>query len=338
MEIENLKQSLKNIWSKETCSPSLKDNWNKNNSSLGQCAITSLLVNDLYGGKIMRCMTNCGSHYYNLINDKIIDLTVEQFLGEIPKYELGEERTREYLLSNEDTKNRYLILKSKLENKSNEYIEEDKISCAISFYLLATKLKYKIRAAWDKNHWNINSDRLESVAEHVYGTCILALSFDSQFEFNIDINKVLTMLTLHEIGEVLIGDITPFDNVTEEEKAKIEHKAMKEVLGDLEKKDEYFNLLLELDERKTPEARFAYLCDKMEFDLQFKIYQDMGYHNDLNDQKGNIIFNSSKIKEYIQNGVKVPFDIVYEYDKEKYEGEKPFQKTLKYIKDNNINI
>ena len=336
MEIKDLKKELLNVWSVETCSPGLKNNWSKDNPSQGQCAITSLIVNDLYGGKIMRCMTSSGSHYYNLINDKIIDLTVEQFLGEIPKYESGEERTREYLLSNEDTKSRYLMLKDRLDNKSK--ITEKKIRSAIKFYLLATSLKYKIRSAWDKKHWPINYDRLESVAEHVYGTCILALSLDSQFNLNLDINKVLTMLTLHEIGEVLIGDITPFDKVTEEEKAKIEHKAMLEILGDLDKKEEYFNLLLEFDEKKTKEAKFAFLCDKMEFDLQFKVYQDKGFHNDLNNQEGNIVFNSSKIQKYLENGASTPFDICYEYDKDKFKDDEIFEKTLKYIKDNNINI
>ena len=43
-------------WSKDTCVPSLKDDWNKENSALGQCAITTLIVNDFLGGKIMRCM------------------------------------------------------------------------------------------------------------------------------------------------------------------------------------------------------------------------------------------------------------------------------------------
>ena len=52
-------------------------------------------------------MVSSGSHYYNIIDDEFVDLTVEQFLGEIPQYENGEERTREYLLSNKDTKNRY---------------------------------------------------------------------------------------------------------------------------------------------------------------------------------------------------------------------------------------
>ena len=53
---------------------------------------------------------------------------------------------------------------------------EEKIKSAMRFYLLATKLKYKIRSGWDKYHWNISSERIESIAEHVYGTCILAIS------------------------------------------------------------------------------------------------------------------------------------------------------------------
>jgi hypothetical protein len=107
MKISELKQLLTLSWNKETCSKGLRDGWNNENPSLGQCAITALIVNDFFGGKIMRCMASTGSHYYNLIDNKIVDLTIEQFLGEIPDYDNGEERTREYLLSNEDTKKRY---------------------------------------------------------------------------------------------------------------------------------------------------------------------------------------------------------------------------------------
>ncbi len=120
MEIEVLKQLLSLSWEKETCSPGLRSEWNKENPSLGQCAITALIVNDMFGGKIMRCMASSGSHYYNLIDTQIIDLTVEQFLGEIPDYDNGEERTREYLLSNQNTKNRYLLLNKHLQKIINE--------------------------------------------------------------------------------------------------------------------------------------------------------------------------------------------------------------------------
>ena len=110
MKIDELKRIIKLSWAKETCVGSLQDCWEKENPALGQCAVTALLVNDYLGGKIMRCMCESGSHYYNLINDEIVDFTVEQFEHEFPLYEKSEQRTRDYLLSNEDTKKRYIIL------------------------------------------------------------------------------------------------------------------------------------------------------------------------------------------------------------------------------------
>lgn len=110
MNLETLNKLLILSWDKDTCSPGLRDFWNTDNPSIGQCAITALVVNDVFGGKIMRCMSSTGSHYYNLIEDNIVDLTVEQFLGENPLYDSGEERSREYLLSYPDTKKRYETL------------------------------------------------------------------------------------------------------------------------------------------------------------------------------------------------------------------------------------
>ena len=54
-------------------------------------------------------------------------------------------------------------------------MEEMKLKNAMRFYLLATKLKYKIRSDWEEKHWNVSKERIESLAEHVYGTCILAI-------------------------------------------------------------------------------------------------------------------------------------------------------------------
>lgn len=120
MEIRKLKQLLEKSWDKYTCSPTLRNMWSEDNPSLGQCAVTSLIVNDFFGGKIMRCMTSTGSHYYNLIDDEIVDLTSEQFTGEKIEYDDREERTREYLLSNDDTKNRYIRLNNNLKKVITE--------------------------------------------------------------------------------------------------------------------------------------------------------------------------------------------------------------------------
>ena len=215
---------------------------------------------------------------------------------------------------------------------------QDKIRRAMKFYLFATKLKYKIRSGWDEKHWNINSERRESIAEHVYGACILAISLNSEFNLNMDMKKVLTTLVIHEIGEVKIGDITPFDKTTPKQKEELEHQAMQEILGDLYTKDELYNLLLEFDEHKTKEANFAYLCDKLEADIQSKVYQDKGCQRTLDEQENNIVFKSPKIKEMIDNGAETAFDIWYEWDKDKYKDNEVFKKVLKYIKDNNTNI
>lgn len=107
MTIEELKFLLLKSWTKETCSPGYREEWSSENPSLGQCAITAMAVHELFNAKIMRCMTPTGSHYYNMINDQIVDLTVEQFGGCIPDYEHGEERTYQYLYENADTRSRY---------------------------------------------------------------------------------------------------------------------------------------------------------------------------------------------------------------------------------------
>ena len=213
----------------------------------------------------------------------------------------------------------------------------DSYKSAINFYLLATKLKYKIRSGWDNKHWNIKGDRLESVAEHIYGTCILAIGLDSEFNLGIDLNKVIKMLVIHELGEVLIPDITPFDGITKEEKKQVEHVAFKEVLGSLIKTNELYALFAEFDAEKTVEAKVAHYCDKLEADIQAKVYQDMGLHHSLDDQEKNVVFTSPKAKEMLENA-KTPFDIWYEWDKDIYADAPIFKRTLDFVKDNDTNI
>ena len=209
---------------------------------------------------------------------------------------------------------------------------EEKLRNSMRFYLLATQLKYKIRSGWDKTHWNVSKERLESIAEHVYGTCILALCIDSEFKTNLDIDKVIKMLVLHEIGEVVIGDITPFDNITPEEKMKKEHKAMKDVIGDLVNQEEFLSLLFEFDEKKTKEAIFAHHCDKLEADIQAKVFQDMGCQHPLDEQENNVVFKSNKVQQMVKDGAQTAFDIWYEWDKSLYYDDEDFARLLDYVR------
>ena len=215
---------------------------------------------------------------------------------------------------------------------------EKNLENALQFYLLACKLKYKLRSGWDNKHWNILGDRRESVAEHVYGVCMLAISLYSQLEEELDFDKVLKMLVIHELGECLVPDATPFDGISSEEKLELEHEAVMEITKDFPNKVDIINLILEFDKGKTKEARFAFQCDKLDADIQSKVYQDKGLHHSLDDQENNIVMNSSKVKEIIHEGAKTAFDVWYEYDKDLYEKNSIFEKALEYVKKNNTNI
>ena len=104
-------------------------------------------------------------------------------------------------------------------NKGSENMEHN-LKSSIEFYIMATKIKNKLRSGWNDEHWNISCKRRESVAEHVYGTCILAISLYPYYDTKINLDKVLKMLIIHELSENLIQDFTPAENISKEEKLK----------------------------------------------------------------------------------------------------------------------
>lgn len=113
-ELLEFKKLLRNCYSIETTHPSCTKDYEKHDISYGQCAITALLVYDKFKGKICKTTVNGISHYFNIINDKIIDLSKEQFENKID-YKNYEEKNYEDLLKNENTKERYLKLRELLE-------------------------------------------------------------------------------------------------------------------------------------------------------------------------------------------------------------------------------
>ena len=191
------------------------------------------------------------------------------------------------------------------------------------------------------------SDRIERISEHVVGTIVLVLALNSEFDYdnetiinrNVKIDEVIKLLAIHEIGEALIGDITPFDGITEEQKMEIEHKAMSDVIGNLSDRNVFLEKLFDFDEQRSNEAKFAHLCDKMEADLQAKVYEDCGMQRLLDDQENNSVFKSPKVIQMLNDGAQTAFDIWYGWDINMYEKNKDFPEftdILKYAKNNNL--
>ena len=114
-EILELYDDLKHAWSAETCSPKMRKAWTEDNPTLGQCTITSFLVQDQFGGKVYGLpLKDGGVHCYNIIDNKVIDLASEQFGDVVLNYGESREQFREEQFSDPDKRSRYELLKARL--------------------------------------------------------------------------------------------------------------------------------------------------------------------------------------------------------------------------------
>ena len=121
--MRDLEKRLEQAWCKETSSD--PNNWTAGNPAWGQCAVTSLVVNDYLGGRLIWASASLpdgseSSHYFNeTATGQIVDLTKRQFpQGTIIPQGIDKKKqydsTREYVLSFEQTRNRYELLKEKI--------------------------------------------------------------------------------------------------------------------------------------------------------------------------------------------------------------------------------
>lgn len=201
----------------------------------------------------------------------------------------------------------------------------------VNYYVLCNKLKDVIRTGWID--WKVNRERVESIAEHIFGVQMLAIAMKSEYQYDIDIMKVIYMLAIHELGETIIGDLTQFQ-ISKEEKEKMEHEAVHNILSSLIDGEQIESLFLEFDSHSTPEAMFAYQCDKLECDIQSKLYDQEGCV-DLEHQEGNATANNEFVKKLLENGQSWS-DMWLEFGQRKYPYDENFMSVSHYVKDNSI--
>jgi len=139
----------------------------------------------------------------------------------------------------------------KLENQLNFIIEIDKVKNIIR--------KSKL----------FDGSRFENDAEHSWTISIMALLLKEYSNININIEKVISMLLIHDIVEIDTGDTFLYsdkrDTIHTDEKISAER-----IFGLLDKEqNEYFlNIWNEFEERKTNEAKYAAIFDRLEPLLQ----------------------------------------------------------------------
>ncbi|MBR3767992.1 MAG: HD domain-containing protein [Clostridia bacterium] len=116
-------------------------------------------------------------------------------------------------------------------------------------------------------HCDLSDDRKESVAEHSWRLALLALLLEDEFS-DTDINKVIRMCLIHDLGEAFTGDIATFKK-TGADSLREKELYLNWVNGFPEyQRHEFLSLINEMEEMKTKEAKLYKALDKLEAVIQ----------------------------------------------------------------------
>lgn len=126
---------------------------------------------------------------------------------------------------------------------------------------VAERLKDAVR------HCYTSDGRRESVAEHSWMMTVMAFFMRDEFP-DADMDKVIEMCIIHDLGEAFTGDIPTFEKTKEDE--KIEEKLLADWIKTLPAGyAEKMQLLYEeMEEQKTQEAKIYKAIDKLEALIQ----------------------------------------------------------------------
>jgi putative hydrolase of HD superfamily len=172
--------------------------------------------------------------------------------------------------------NREFIMETKSQMTIDELIFAE-IEPTARAWIEISQLKNLYRRGWLQA--GIPAERCESVAEHSFGVAILCSLLLPEFSPQLNVERVLRMALLHDIGEVYAGDITPQDGLSEHTKRTAERESVTRILGNLPAGQEYLQIWEEFETGETPEARFVRQVDKLEMGLQARIYAEQGYRD-----------------------------------------------------------
>lgn len=112
-------------------------------------------------------------------------------------------------------------------------------------------------------------NEVDSVAAHTYTVTLLAYFLAEQLKKEgrkIDVEKVIKMGLLHDLGETIIGDIghSAKKFAGQETIHKVEERAINTLLEQLDFKKELIELTREYNGRKTLEAKLVKIADNLD--------------------------------------------------------------------------
>jgi 5'-deoxynucleotidase YfbR-like HD superfamily hydrolase len=172
----------------------------------------------------------------------------------------------------------------------------------VEFFRKSGKLKNIPRTGWIR----IGIKSPESVADHTFRTALLCMVFSSLE--GLDELKMLQMALIHDLPEVIVGDLTPLEKVREDKNS--EEAAMKSLLAFLPKgvRDKYVKVWHEYTGNESAEARAVRQLEKLEMAMQAREYEK------ASEVKGDLkVFTKSAEESINSSAIKALFSCILSY-------------------------
>ena len=133
---------------------------------------------------------------------------------------------------------------------------------------LGEKLKMEMRHSW------LSNGRNESVAEHTWRVALMAMAMEPYLTNNVNCEKLLKMIIIHDLVEAYATDIPAFDTMNNLEARQLKRnneiqaiEKIRDLLGG-EPGQVFYDLWWEFEEKDTYEAKVANALDKLEAQIQ----------------------------------------------------------------------
>lgn len=162
--------------------------------------------------------------------------------------------------------------------------DNNAINYVLAFIQIIRLLKTQKRTGWVDR--DVPVAKVETISDHMYRMSIISMLIPNE-EVNTD--KCVKIAVIHDIAESLVGDITPFEGVSKEEKHRREYETVIYLSTIIKPYNEKFSkdlveLWLDYENIRCLEARYVKDIDKLEMIEQAWEYeQEFGLKYDLNE-------------------------------------------------------
>ena len=152
--------------------------------------------------------------------------------------------------------------------------------------------------ATHRNNRTLDAYRFENSAEHSWQGALMALVFREYISEEVNLEKVMSMLLIHDLGEIYAGDTFIFDDVGKSDSYDRELDSLKISLDKLplDQQDSFLELWQEFETGISIEAKYARVLDAL-VPLLNHLEVAQPYDNPHNLTKSQVIAKKSFIQE-----------------------------------------